>query len=91
MDRPFRIVQVERLLCGQQLHAGLPVRIDSANIPPVEILAYFFLNVVRGDPVPAVDHPGNDVMAEIAGAVLVTGIRFQSVDQYPGIEDVDSH
>jgi len=46
---------------------------------------------MREGPATASHQAGNDVVAEIVGAVLATGILLQDVDQDSGVEDVDSH
>ena len=85
VDAPLGVVQVDGHGQGQQIHVGLPEAFDGAHVFPValEIIGEHALLVVQ--------HLGDDVLAEVVGAVGVFRVRHQILAQLLPRKDVHAH
>src|SRR2546421_6395906 len=88
--RPLRIVQVEFGIHLTQVHVGLEVRIERADVAPVLrrflVLVVEAIRVHRG----AMNQRRNDVLAEIMRRRFA-GVRLELAHEHVGIEDIDAH
>ena len=81
---PFGIVQVELRIDLTEVHARFEISIQGADVPPVfRGLLVFVVEAIRihGR---RVDERGNDVLAEIVGA-LARGILLEGADDRKGV------
>ncbi len=88
---PLGIVQVEVRVHLDEVHVGLVVGIEFADVPPVLArLLVLVRETVRIDGSLSADQRRQDVLAEVVLAVT-PGVVLQRLDEDVGLEDVDAH
>ncbi len=90
-DRPFAVVQVERWRHFEQLHAGVKIGINGADVPPVRLSVGGRIPKGVGLHTVPVNDPRNDVLAEVVVRRADLGILQHLLKQKPGVEYIDSH
>ena len=93
--RPAVVVQVEDRHRGQQVHVGVVVRVDGADVAPVALLPIVLPGHDVGAEVVHVGHTGrgerrDDVTADVRGRPVLAG-RRDDVDERLGVEHVVPH
>ena len=95
-DGPVGVVQVEGRLHGDQVHAGVVVAVERADVTPVtpfdpcapaDVVGVEIVEMG----VAALDETRDDIAAHVVAAVGVLGVLSQRVHQGGGIEDVIAH
>ena len=91
-DRPVQVVQVELGDDVDQVHIGLVVGVEGADVAPVaDLLGIDVAEVVGDDAAHAPSSSRDDVPAEIVAGVGILGVFMEGVEEDIGLEDVDAH
>ena len=85
VDGPFSVVGVDAVVGGKHIHIGVPQGVDGAHVLPVA------LETVSGHLFAGVQHGGDDVLAEVVGALLIGLVSDEVLPQLGPGEDVDPH
>jgi hypothetical protein len=96
VDGPVIVVEGEDGVDRDEVHVGLEVGVEAADVAPVAPLPLGLVGhlvggeVVDEDVLPLV-HPGHDRLAEVVGALRVAGVVHDLLHQLPGGEEVVAH
>ena len=95
-DGPVGVVQVERRLHGDQVHAGVVVAVERADVTPITPFDPCAPADVVGIEIvkmglAALHETRDDIAAHVMAAVRVLRVLPQGVHQSGGVEDVVTH
>ena len=69
-DRPGLVVEIEEGVDGDEIHVGLKVGVQCADVTPVFHLFPIFILKVVGEDLSIFNHARDDIFAEIVGGFL---------------------
>src|SRR5665647_3190899 len=96
VDRPFVVVEVEHGMDRDEVHLGVVVGVDGADVTPVAVVAFagagdrVVLDVIDVGQ-PPVYEVRDDVATHVPPAPGAFRITDDGVDEDVGIEDIDAH
>ena len=70
VDRPVAVVEVEDWIDGDQVHAGLIVGVERADVAPVGPLLAVLVAERIGEDAGVAEHLGDDIVAEVVAALI---------------------
>src|SRR5688572_9232961 len=90
-ERPFRVVQIELRVDLAEIHAGVEIGVEGADVAPVFRRLLVLVVETVGKDRPLLNERGQDVPAEVVLAVGARRVFLQGAHQHVGLEDVDTH
>lgn len=75
-DGPFGIVKIKHGIDTNEIHVGLVVGVKSTNIAPIGYRFFVFVLEAEGMNIQPRDNAGDDIFAEVVGAIF-TGCIFE--------------
>src|SRR4051812_18314890 len=80
-DRPLVVVHVEQRIDANEVHIGLEVGVERADVPPVGVALAVLVTEGKGEHAVRADRGRNDVAAEIAPRARNVRITAQLFEQ----------
>ena len=90
-DRPFPIIEVQDGIHFHQIHVGLVVGVEGADVPPIGNGFTVLVAEAIGAHAHLLDHAGDDILAEIVIAIRAGGVLAKQLIHRPGGEHVNPH
>src|SRR5262249_34630053 len=89
-DRPLAVVQVQHRVDADQVHVGLVVGLQGADVAPVRLLLAVAVAAAAGEDAVRPQAAGDGVAADVVAASVGGGVGGYQLVHEPGREDVDA-
>ena len=90
-NRPQLVIEVELRIHLDEIHVGLIVGVERADVPPVGVPLAVLVAKREGLHAMRVDQPWQEVVAEVVAAAAVVGIEPELLEEEVGRKAVDAH
>src|SRR5580700_652870 len=91
VQRPALVIEVENRRDRNQIHVGLVIGLDGADIAPIRFFFFIFIPEVVGEDAMLFDNARDDVFAEIVFGIRIFGVGDENGHQELRIKEIDAH
>ena len=90
-DGPVLVIEVENRRNRHDIHVGFVIRLQRADVAPVERFFLVFIDEVVSVYAVVVHHLRKNIFAEIVARAGILRVLQQHWDEHIGVEEIDSH